>query len=117
MSNFNKLKSQGADGSGITSAKDAASARTPSTERMREPLPSLGRKELISLVQNVMSSPNNNDDLKASVSQRKRIAAPSCKIERKNFYTSPMPLYSNGVAVADAGLPKGKGVYVAIRQS
>ncbi|XP_062098592.1 uncharacterized protein LOC133804446 [Humulus lupulus] len=109
LSNFNKLKSQGADGSGITSAKDAASARTPSTERMREPLPSLGRKELISLVQNVMTSPNNNDDLKTSVSQRKRIAAPSCKIERKNFYTSPMPLYSNGVAVADAGLLKGKG--------
>ncbi|XP_030493997.2 uncharacterized protein LOC115709888 isoform X1 [Cannabis sativa] len=109
LSNFNKLKSQGADGSGITSAKDAAGARTPSAERTREPLPSLGRKELLSLVQNVMRSPNNDDDLKTSVSQRKRIAAPSCKMERKNFYTSPMPLYSNGVPVVDAALLKGKG--------
>lgn len=105
----NKLKSQGADGSGITSTKDATSNRTPSTERMREPLPSLGRKELISLVHNVMQSPNH-DPLKTPISQRKRIAAPSGKIERKIYYTSPMPLYSNGVAVPGAGLLKGKGL-------
>ncbi|KAL3610355.1 hypothetical protein D5086_001375 [Populus alba] len=36
----NIMISQGADGSGITSVKDATSARTPSVERMKEPLPS-----------------------------------------------------------------------------
>ncbi|KAE8730697.1 Detected protein of unknown function [Hibiscus syriacus] len=46
LSSWNKINSQGGDGSGITSTKDA-SARTPSAERPRKPFPCQGRKELI----------------------------------------------------------------------
>ncbi|KAK9095124.1 hypothetical protein Scep_026593 [Stephania cephalantha] len=102
------LKSQGADGSGITSAKDATSTRTPSAERMREPLPCHGRKELINLVQEVMQSP----DHKAAsfpTSQRKRVEAPPGKVDRKPVYLTPMPLHSSGSAVAGAGSLKNKG--------
>ena len=107
----NIFRSQGADGSGITSTKDVTSNRTPSAERLREPLPSLGRKELISLAQHAMQGPNQ-DAISIPAGQRKRVAAPG-KGDEKIVYLSPMPLHSMGVAVAGAGagLMKSKGVY------
>ncbi|XP_043725843.1 cell division cycle 7-related protein kinase-like [Telopea speciosissima] len=108
LSNKTTFRSQGADGSGITSTKDATSTRTPSAERLREPLPCQGRKELISLVQAAMKSPNH-DAVRVTGSQRKRVAAPLGKVEGKLFYPTPMPLHSTGVAVAGAGLLKNKG--------
>ena len=105
----NIFRSQGADGSGITSTKDVTSTRTPSAERLREPLPSLGRKELISLAQHAMQGPNQ-DAINIPASQRKRVAAPG-KVDEKIVYLSPMPLHSMGVAVTGAGLMRSKGVY------
>ncbi|KAF9689754.1 hypothetical protein SADUNF_Sadunf01G0125100 [Salix dunnii] len=78
----NIMKSQGADGSGITSVKDATSARTPSAERLKEPLPS-------------------------QASMRKRIAAPG-KVDGRHIYVTPMPLHSTGITVAGIGLVKNK---------
>nr|XP_023896576.1 uncharacterized protein LOC112008481 [Quercus suber] len=96
----NLFKSQGADGSGITSTKDATSTRTPSTERLREPLPFLGRKELISLMRDAVQSPG---------SQRERAAAPPDKIDSKIAYLSPMPLQSAGAGLLKStGVPKQK---------
>ncbi|KAM4072294.1 hypothetical protein ACB094_11G127600 [Castanea mollissima] len=96
----NLFKSQGADGSGITSTKDATSTRIPSTERLREPLPFLGRKELISLVRDAVQSPG---------SQRERAAAPPDKIDSKIAYLSPMPLQSAGAQLLKStGVPKQK---------
>ncbi|TKY68895.1 serine/threonine-protein kinase cdc7 [Spatholobus suberectus] len=98
------LRAQGTDGSGITSAKDA-STRTASAERLREPLPSQGRKELISLVQNSMQGANNSSTIGPS-SQRKRVTAPSGRVDGKIFYITPMPLHSSTVA---GGLLRSKG--------
>ncbi|KAK6920392.1 Protein kinase domain [Dillenia turbinata] len=103
-----KIGSQGGDGSGITSARDATSTRTPSAEKLREPLPSFGRKELLSLVQDALHTPNHNE-VNSPISQRKRVAAPPGNVERNIFYPSPMPLHSAGVAVVGAGLLKNKG--------
>ncbi|RDY08519.1 Cell division cycle 7-related protein kinase, partial [Mucuna pruriens] len=97
-------RAQGTDGSGITSAKDA-STRTASADRVREPLPSQGRKELISLVQNSMQCANNSSTLGPS-SQRKRVTAPSGRVDGKIFYITPMPLHSSTVA---GGLLGNKG--------
>ncbi|XP_010244062.1 PREDICTED: uncharacterized protein LOC104587975 isoform X2 [Nelumbo nucifera] len=107
MVNRTTFRSQGADGSGITSTKDATSTRTPSAERLREPLPCQGRKELLSLVQEAMQSPNC-DALSVPASQRKRVAAPG-QLERKLFYLTPMPLHSSGIPVPGAGMLKSKG--------
>ncbi|XP_004308491.1 PREDICTED: probable serine/threonine-protein kinase cdc7 isoform X1 [Fragaria vesca subsp. vesca] len=107
MSVGNKLKSQRADGSGITSTKDVTDM-TPSTEKVREPLPCLGRKELISLAQDVILSPNH-DGLKSPASKRKRIAATPGKINSKIIYTTPMSLHFTGAAVSSATLLKSKG--------
>ncbi|CAL5429594.1 unnamed protein product [Camellia sinensis] len=108
LGNRNLMKSQGADGSGITSAKDATSTRTPSTERFREPIPCQGRKELISLVHKAMQNPNYESQ-SVPASKRKRIAAVPGKVNRKLVYLTPMPLYSSGIAVAGAGLVNNKG--------
>ncbi|KAI7981388.1 Cell division cycle 7-related protein kinase [Camellia lanceoleosa] len=107
LGNRNVMKSQGADGSGITSAKDATSTRTPSTERFREPIPCQGRKELISLVHKAMQNPNYESQ-SVPASKRKRIAALPGKVNRKLVYLTPMPLYSSGIAVAGAGLVNNK---------
>ncbi|KAA8526014.1 hypothetical protein F0562_007886 [Nyssa sinensis] len=104
----NTIKSQGADGSGITSAKDATSTRTPSAERLREPMPCQGRKELISLVQEAMQGPNH-EPVSVPASKRKRVAAPPGKVDRKLVYHTPMPLHYTGIAVAGAGLLSNKG--------
>ncbi|KAL6979788.1 non-specific serine,threonine protein kinase [Sarracenia purpurea var. burkii] len=104
----NVMKSQGADGSGITSTKEATSTRTPSTERLREPIPCQGRRELISLAHKAMQS-SNYEAQSVPASKRKRIAALPQKMDRKIVYPTPMPLYSTGTAVAGAGLIKNKG--------
>lgn len=98
----NIINSQGADGSGITSAKEATSTRTPA-ERLREPLPCQGRKELISLLQKALRNPNYEaSDCPAP--RRKRVVAPPGKVGKELVYITPMPLHSNGIAVAGAGL-------------
>ncbi|ESR53427.1 hypothetical protein CICLE_v10018937mg [Citrus x clementina] len=104
----NIINSQGADGSGITSAKEATSTRTPA-ERLREPLPCQGRKELISLLQKALRNPNYEaSDCPAP--RRKRVVAPPGKVGKELVYITPMPLHSNGIAVAGAGLMnKGNG--------
>ncbi|KAB5564147.1 hypothetical protein DKX38_004201 [Salix brachista] len=104
----NIMKSQGADGSGITSVKDATSARTPSAERLREPLPCQGRKELISLLHEAMQSPNHEAS-SVPASMRKRIAAPPRKVDGRHIYLTPMPLHSTDIAAAGIGLAKNKG--------
>ena len=112
MGSQNIIKSQGADGSGITSAKDNTSARTSLSEKLREPLPCQGRKELISLAQEAMQNPNHESS-RGPASKRKRVAAPPGeeeKVDKKFVYISPMPLHAAGIAVAGAGLLKNKGI-------
>ncbi|KAI4354682.1 hypothetical protein L6164_003529 [Bauhinia variegata] len=101
----NLFKAQGTDGSGITSARDVTGTRTPSAERLKEPLPFLGRKELISLVQNSMHFPDQRST-RGPTSQRKRVAAPSGRVDGKIVYLTPMPLHSSTIA---AGLLRSKG--------
>ncbi|CAH1447596.1 unnamed protein product [Lactuca virosa] len=99
-----KMKSQGADGSGITSTKDATSNRIPSAERLREPIPSTQRKELLNLVHEALQGPDQ-----PITSKRKRVAAPPTKSDNKKLiYLTPMPLQSTGIAVSGAGLLKNK---------
>ncbi|XWS38641.1 hypothetical protein CRYUN_Cryun19dG0148300 [Craigia yunnanensis] len=107
LSSWNKINSQGADGSGITSAKDV-SGRTPSAERLREPLPCQGRKELISLVQEVMQSPNHGVS-HVPVSMRKRVAASPGKMDRQVLHPTPMPVNSTIFANSGVGFTKNKG--------
>lgn len=108
VGSMNITKSQGAEASGVTSAKDATSTRTPSGEKFREPLPCQGRKELISLVHEALQTTNHNA-VSSPVSKRKRIAAPPRPTDCKFIYLTPMPLHSAGVAVGGAGLLKNKG--------
>ncbi|XP_050230192.1 uncharacterized protein LOC126679245 [Mercurialis annua] len=112
LNGWNIMRSQGADGSGITSVKDVTSTRTPSAERLREPLPSQGRKELINLLQETLHSPSN----KASsipASMRKRIAAPPRKVDERLLYPTPMPVHSTGCA--KDGKPKKEGPCVGTK--
>ncbi|CAH9079973.1 unnamed protein product [Cuscuta epithymum] len=105
------IKSQGADGSGITSAKEATSIRNPSREALQcQPLPSKGRRQLINLVEAMQSANHHKEELKGPTSKRKRIAAPPGKEDRHQFiYITPMPLRSSGVAIQGAGFLKGDG--------
>ncbi|GMJ11008.1 hypothetical protein like AT4G16970 [Hibiscus trionum] len=103
----NKINSQGAEGSGITTAKDA-SARTPSAERLREPLPCQGRKELISLAQEAMQTPKPGVP-HVPAPMRKRVAASPGKMDRQVLHPTPMPLNSTSLAIAGVGLSKNKG--------
>ncbi|XP_042022649.1 uncharacterized protein LOC121769931 [Salvia splendens] len=109
-SSRNLIKSQGADGSGITSAKDATSTRTVSAERLREPLPCHFniRKELLSLAQEAVQV-GNHGSADAPKSKRKRVAAPAGDVGRKLLYVTPMPLHASGNAICGAGLLKTKG--------
>lgn len=106
LGGWNIMKSQGADGSGITSAKDVTSTRTPSAERLREPLPCQGRKELINLLQEAMQSPNHEAS-SVPASMRKRVAAPPGKVDGRPIYLTPMPLASSRIPVSI----KNKGVF------
>ncbi|KAL1339175.1 hypothetical protein AAHE18_U015300 [Arachis hypogaea] len=100
----NLLRAQGTEGSGITSAKDVTSTRTASAERLREPLPTQGRKGLISFLHNSVQSASNSS-IKGPSSQRKRVTAPSSKVDGKMVYLTPMPLHSS----VAAGLLRSKG--------
>ena len=109
MGGGSAVRSQGADGSGITSAKDVTSVRTLSTENMREPLPCQGRKELLSLVQNALRNSDhvtqNSSDLR-----RKRIAAPPRKEDNKIIHPSPILVHCSGISVAGSRVLKAKGL-------
>lgn len=109
LSRWNKFNSQGADGSGVTSAKDVTSTKTPSAERLREPFPCQGRKELINLLQEVMTT-QDREVFHVSAPMRKRIAASCEKMDKDFLYITPMPLHSSSLAVAGAGFIKGKGM-------
>ncbi|KAK1262563.1 Cyclin-dependent kinase F-1 [Acorus gramineus] len=108
--NTSKFRNQNAELSGITSTKDGTSTRTPSAERTREPVPRHGRKELLSLVQEAMQSPNQKAAT-APASHRKRIAAaaPPGNIDKRLILLTPMPLHSGGVSVVGAGMSKARG--------
>ncbi|PNX92174.1 putative serine threonine-protein kinase cdc7-like protein [Trifolium pratense] len=102
-------RAPGADGSGITSAKDITSTKTASADRLREPIPFRGRKELISLVQNSMQCANSSS-IKSPTSQRKRVTAPSSKSDGRTLHLTPMPIHSSRVAV---GSFRSKGVILS----
>ncbi|KAI6702332.1 hypothetical protein NL676_011468 [Syzygium grande] len=102
LASRNTIRSQGPDGSGITSTRDLTSASTPSAKRPREPLPRQGRKELINLLHNGVHTNQEASSVPATL--RKRVAAPPRKSEGKLQIVSPMPLHSRGVAVSGAGL-------------
>uniref|UniRef100_A0ACD5U4U6 Uncharacterized protein n=1 Tax=Avena sativa TaxID=4498 RepID=A0ACD5U4U6_AVESA len=106
IDNRSMYGSQAADGSGVTSAKDATSTKT-SLDRLKQPLYK-GRKELMNFLQEAMHSPNQNTPA-VPVSQRKRVAAPVGSVDRKLFVLTPMPLRSGGSAVAGSGLFNSKG--------
>ncbi|MBA0740921.1 hypothetical protein Gogos_014104 [Gossypium gossypioides] len=110
LSSWNKINSQGVDGSGITSTKDL-SARTPSAERLREPLPCQGRKELISLAQEAMQSPKPGV-LHVPAPMRKRVAASPGKWDRQILHPTPMPLSSTSLALSGVGFAKNKGKHL-----
>ena len=107
MTRWERLNSQGAEGSGLTSAKDVTSTRNnPSGEKRREPLPCHGRKALLDFLQETMSVPIPNHEVssKAPTSMRKRVAALPGKAEKELLYLTPMPLCSNGRPEAGAVL-------------
>ncbi|XP_077237464.1 protein kinase superfamily protein [Tasmannia lanceolata] len=105
--NRNVYGSQGTDASVVNSTKDATSTRTPSAERLREPILCQARKELISYAQKSIQS-LNHEAVSTPSSQRKRVAAPPGKVDRRIVF-SPMPLHSSGIVVAGAGLLKNRG--------
>ncbi|KAM0832368.1 hypothetical protein ACQ4PT_064947 [Festuca glaucescens] len=104
VDNKSMYGSQAADGSGVTSAKDATSTKAL-LDRLKQPLYK-GRKELMNL--NEVQSPNQNTPA-APVSQRNRVAAPVGSVDQKLFVLTPMPLRSGGSAVAGSGLFNSKG--------
>lgn len=99
---------QAADVSGVTSAKDPTSTKT-SLDRLKQPMPYKGRKELMNFLHDAMQSPDKNTST-APVSQRKRVAAPLGNVDQKLFILTPMPLCSGGSAIAGSGMLNSKGV-------
>lgn len=102
------MKSQGADGSGVTSAKDVTSTKTSFAEKLRKTLPSQGRKELINYLQEALLGPNQQPS-SIPAPMRKRVPAPRGKVDSELVYITPMPLHSTGIDVTDAGFLKNKG--------
>ncbi|PUZ40077.1 hypothetical protein GQ55_9G395600 [Panicum hallii var. hallii] len=107
IDNKSKHGSQAADVSGVTSAKDPTSTKT-SLDRLKQPMPYKGRKELMNFLHEAMQSPNKNA-VPAPVSQRKRVAAPFGSVDRNLFRLTPMPLRSGGSVVAGSGMLNNKG--------
>ncbi|XP_037467431.1 probable serine/threonine-protein kinase cdc7 isoform X1 [Triticum dicoccoides] len=107
VDNKSRHGSQPADGSGVTSAKDPTSVKTP-LDRLKQPMPYRGRKELMSFLQEAMDSPKQNIPA-APVSHRKRVAAPVGSVDRKLFVLTPMPLRCDGNAVPGSGTINSKG--------
>ncbi|XP_052134291.1 uncharacterized protein LOC127752890 [Oryza glaberrima] len=98
---------QAADVSGVTSAKDPTSTKT-SLDRLKQPMPYKGRKELMNFLHDAMQSPDKNTST-APVSQRKMVAAPLGNVDQKLFILTPMPLCSGGSAIAGSGMLNSKG--------
>ncbi|KAM6588395.1 hypothetical protein CsatA_011000 [Cannabis sativa] len=92
LGGWNVSKSQGADGSGITSA-----------DRLREPLPCQGRKELINLAQEARQNLNHESSAVLSP-MRKRIAASPQNVDKTLVYLTPMPLVSTGPGAGSSQL-------------
>uniref|UniRef100_A0A7N0VFQ3 non-specific serine/threonine protein kinase n=1 Tax=Kalanchoe fedtschenkoi TaxID=63787 RepID=A0A7N0VFQ3_KALFE len=92
--------------------KGAAGQTNASTslykDKMRQPMPLKGRKEILKLALEAMRSPKY-EALRLPASKSKRISAPPEKMDRKLVCYSPMPLHSSGVAVVGAGLLSHKG--------
>ncbi|KAJ0961851.1 hypothetical protein J5N97_029679 [Dioscorea zingiberensis] len=92
-----KYGSQAADVSGVTSAKDPTSTRT-SGDRLKQPIPSKGRKELINFVHEAMQVPNHKAvSTSIPVSHRKRVTVPMGKIDSRGLMPTPMPLHPGGI--------------------
>ncbi|KAK4746523.1 hypothetical protein SAY87_012835 [Trapa incisa] len=106
LGSWNTVSRQGAEGSGITSARDATSTRTASAERMREPLPQQGRKELINLAQKLQMT---REISSVPAPKRKRVAAPPGRIDERLLNITPMPINLNSVSVNGAGLRPNEG--------
>lgn len=93
----NKYGSQAADVSGVTSAKDPTSTKT-SGDRLKQPIPSKGRKELINFVHEAMQVPNHKgESASIPVSHRKRVTVPMGKVDRRGLMPTPMPLHPGGI--------------------
>ncbi|KAG0453023.1 hypothetical protein HPP92_025687 [Vanilla planifolia] len=100
--------SHGSQTSGVTSAKDQTSAKTP-VDWSKQPFPSKGRKELISFVHQAMHHPQNYKSASSVSSQRKRIRAPMGKTDARLIMLTPMPLFSGVNPIAGAGMLKNRG--------
>ncbi|RZR75819.1 hypothetical protein BHM03_00000323 [Ensete ventricosum] len=96
--------SQAADVSGVTSAKDPTSART---DKLKQPIPCKGRKELINFLHEAMQTPGAKEEA-VPTCHRKRVAAPLGKMERKPVIPTPMPLQYGGNPVAGSGTCSNK---------
>ncbi|KAK1356456.1 hypothetical protein POM88_049712 [Heracleum sosnowskyi] len=75
-------------------AKAGPRKKLVSDERLKEPVPSQGRKELLSLAAKARHDPNH-EAASPSTSKRKRIGSPHDII-----YMTPMPLLLSGVGIA-----------------
>ncbi|XP_047324913.1 cell division cycle 7-related protein kinase-like [Impatiens glandulifera] len=110
MDSKNGLKSQGENGSGLTST------RTPG-EKLKEPVPCQGRKELLNFVQKAMhtttttatTTTTTNEPFSLASSKRKRVSALPGRTDKKIVYLTPMSLHSHGIPVAGAGPAQKKG--------
>jgi len=92
------VTSQAADASGLTSAKDVM----PSGERLREPLPCQGLKELINVAQGAMQSPNLRAACTPASSWNRAAASPGI-MDKKLIYLTPMPLHSSSLPAGSFG--------------
>ncbi|KAL5224251.1 hypothetical protein ABZP36_010890 [Zizania latifolia] len=108
IDNKSRHGTQAADVSGVTSAKDRTSTKT-SLDRLRQPMPYKGRKELMNFLHEAMQNPNKNTST-PPVSQRKRVAAPFGNVDQKLLILTPMPLRSGDNAIAGSGMLNSKGV-------
>ncbi|KAM0934236.1 putative protein kinase Group-Pl-2 family [Dioscorea sansibarensis] len=89
----NKYGSQAADVSGVTSAKDPTSTKT-SGDRLKQPIPSKGRKELINFLHEAMQVPNDKAvSASVPISHRKRVTVPMGKVDKRGLMPTPMPLH------------------------
>lgn len=82
-------------------AKSALSKNVLSGERLKEPVPFQGRKELISLVEKAMHSPNQEAASPPTSKRKRNIASPR---HSNMVYPTPMSLHFPGFAFAGAGI-------------
>lgn len=106
IDNAKRGGSQAADVSGVTSAKDPTSTKTP-MDKLKQPIPYKGRKELINFLHEAMQAPNQKRST-VPAAQRKRVSAPLGKMDRRLVMLTPMPLHFGGSAVSGAGMHYNK---------